>query len=787
MRKYIFQIFVLFLNYVSAQETVLLGKISDKKTKEILPGAVVSEGVLQAVVSDVDGNYLLHLAKPETQVSFALIGYKTQLRKINAKPGDTIRLDISLEVADQVLDEVVVSAGKFEQKLSEVTVSMEVIKPTLLLQKASPQLDAIIGQIPSVYITDGQVSIRGGSGYSYGAGSRVIMLVDEMPLISADAADIKWNYVPIENMEQIEVIKGASSALFGSSALNGVINMRTAYAKSEPVTSIQMYQGVYGTPARESLHWWKGKSAPIYKGMNMSHAQKIKNLDVVLAGHLYDDDGFRKDANEVRIRGNVNLRYNFEKIRGLSVGINTTCMETKGNLFFLWKNDSLGYISRDSSLQNYANTRANIDPFLVYNHERFGKHSFRTRYFLTNNNNDKNQASRAELYYGEYQFQKKFTTGLTLTTGFVGMKQVVLSPALYSNHFGRNYAYYLQVDQRLWDKLTLSAGIRAEHFRIDTAVTKGDWFFMSKGKRTTLPFQPVARFGVNYQPLKYTFIRTSFGQGYRFPSIAEKFIATSVGSLNIIPNENLQPERGWSAELGVKQGLKIGDFKGFVDVAGFISEYQNMMEFSFIYRAKELFPLSNIVDSSGFQSQNLERGRVSGIDASVNGTGKIGNINVTILCGYTYMNPINPKFDSKLDTTGSLPNSNLLKYRMRHLFKNDINLEYKGYSIGWSTRYASIMENIDKRFELPIIYEYLNPNFPSIYNNPAFYILPGLKAYRQKNNKGVWINDVRIAREFGKHFRISFIINNVLNTEFMSRPGFIEAPRTFVVQVNAKF
>ncbi|MBK6986176.1 MAG: TonB-dependent receptor plug domain-containing protein [Bacteroidetes bacterium] len=79
-------------------------------------------------------------------------------------------------------------------------------------------------------VSDGQASIRGGSGYSYGAGTRVLMLVDEMRMISADAADIKWNYLPLENLEQVEVIKGAASALFGSSAMNGVINMRTAYA-----------------------------------------------------------------------------------------------------------------------------------------------------------------------------------------------------------------------------------------------------------------------------------------------------------------------------------------------------------------------------------------------------------------------------------------------------------------------------------------------------------------------------------------------------------------------------
>ena len=82
---------------------------------------------------------------------------------------------------------------------------MDVIKPSLVQNKGITNLDAIINQVPGVVVSDGQASIRGGSGYSYGAGTRVLMLVDEMPMITADAADIKWNYLPIENMEQIEV------------------------------------------------------------------------------------------------------------------------------------------------------------------------------------------------------------------------------------------------------------------------------------------------------------------------------------------------------------------------------------------------------------------------------------------------------------------------------------------------------------------------------------------------------------------------------------------------------
>ena len=66
----------------------------------------------------------------------------------------------------------------------------------------------ILEKTSGISILDGQPSIRGGSGFSYGVGSRVLMLVDDLPMISADAGDIKWNYMPVENLNQIEVIKG---------------------------------------------------------------------------------------------------------------------------------------------------------------------------------------------------------------------------------------------------------------------------------------------------------------------------------------------------------------------------------------------------------------------------------------------------------------------------------------------------------------------------------------------------------------------------------------------------
>jgi iron complex outermembrane receptor protein len=784
---------IFFFAASSFSQCIVKGTVTEKSSGETLPGVIAATGT-KSVLTDVNGNFMLSVPAGKQTLTLSLAGYKTVQNDFEAKESDTATFSIALELTNQVLEEVVVSAGKYEQKLSDVTVSMEVIKPELLQSKAVAQLDQIMGQVPGVYITDSQVSIRGGSGYSYGAGSRVIMLVDEMPMLSADASDIKFNYVPIETMEQMEVIKGASSALFGSSALNGVINMRTKYARDKPETQIITYTGIYGNPKDPDWNWWKkeGRSNPSYQTTTFSHAQKIGNFDLVLGGQLYNDEGYRQLADEQRVRANVNLRYNFKKVPGLSAGINSTIMDDKGGLFFLWKSDSAAYTPRDSSIQRYDNLKQNIDPFIVYASEKYGKHSLRTRYFLTNNTNDKNQASRAELYYGEYQWQKRFRGNWMFSTGLVMMRQVVLAPALYGTHFGENKAMYVQSDKKFFGRLMVSVGARAEYYKVDTAETRGGFFLANAPKKTNLPVQPVFRAGMNYQLFDYTFIRTSFGQGYRFPSVAEKYISTFVSSLNLFPNPHLQPEKGWSAELGIKQGFRISRFQGFLDVAGFVTRYYNMMDFVFKYdtAGKTISGINDYLNNAGFQSQNIGRANITGVDVSVSGTGKIGQVQINLLTGYTYTDPINPDFNPKVDTNGT-SHTNVLRYRNKSLFKNDIQLTYKGFSIGWSTRYSSFMENIDVRFEKPIIYDLIPPSVAQ--SNPGFYnaydknILPGLKRYRDAHHNGDWIHDFRMAYQVTAHLKLAFLINNVFNWAFMSRPGFIEPPRTFVFQASFKF
>lgn len=304
------------------------------------------------------------------------------------------------------------------------------------------------------------------------------------------------------------------------------------------------------------------------------------------------------------------------------------------------------------------------------------------------------------------------------------------------------------------------------------------------------------RAGLNYRLLEETYLRSSFGQGYRFPSIAEKYINTSVSNINIFPNISLQPETGWSGELGFKQGFKVSDWKGYIDIAGFWTEYNDMIEFVFglyypewidldsmttdtlmvPYLLSHGVPPGNILKALydsvekyfGVKAMNIGRAQIKGIEISAAGTGKLGGVTVNLLGGYTYMIPVNFNNDSLYLTTLTDTSSNMLKYRFNHMAKADLEFVYKNFSFGWSIRYNSNIVNIDATFEEPLV-------------------IKGVKEYRRNHNKGDIVSDARISFQASKNSKISLVSANVFNSEYMERPGDMQPPRTVAIQYSMKF
>ena len=713
-------------------------------------------------------------------------------------PSALLKVVLQAQVQDQKT--VVVSAGKRRQAIEDIPVSMEIIRPQLIDNKGITDLEQAVDQTPGVYTMDGQVSIRGGSGFAYGTGSRVLLLWNGMPLLSGYAGDTQWNAIPMEQASQVEVMKGAASVLYGSGALNGIIALAEKEPTLTPVTKVKVQYGLYGAPRRSSLKWWI--TPPMNQQLEVFHSALKKRFGYTISTSGFHNDGYRLGESEFRgrVSGTIYAKAILDKRLKAGLGYNFQVQKT-GN-FLIWQNDSLGYTPSGygdttagvSTVSYNFGQRLFLDPYAKFIDKNNNLHQLKTRLYWVSNENLSNpsQSNAATISYADYTFQHKFGQGSTLNTGITAIQNVVNSE-LFGNHNSQNYAAYSQLEYHK-NKLDLSAGVRLEYFEMDG--NEPDSQFQLPGKDSLfVPVYPVLRTGLHYALKPFTHLRASFGQGIRYPSVAERFTQTSVGALNIFPNPELRPEIGWAGEIGIKQGFKIGNWKAMIDAALFLNQYSNMMEFSFIYynpiTQQPLNPLNpspediefltsgqyNIGDWVGFQAQNAEKARISGLDLSFNSAGQLGNVELVSLIGYTYMNPIslnsNPQYVANFsDTT-----TNMLKYRFKHLAKADVEATYQKISFGASMRYNSFMCNIDRVFE-----DDLDPSPTS-----EVYILPGLKAYRQQFNGGNLVFDARFAYLLKEQYRVSFIVNNLFNAEVTSRPGDIQAPRLFMLQLQAKF
>ncbi|MBR6304640.1 MAG: TonB-dependent receptor plug domain-containing protein, partial [Paludibacteraceae bacterium] len=382
--KHFYNLLVLVCVSQAALAETLTGVITDGFTREPLIGVtILNTADNSGTVTDFDGAYSLEVNSLPATIKFSYVGYQTEEKVFKTIPAV---FNMAMQADNEVLDEVVVTAGRFEQRMTDVTVSIEVVKPQALRSQAPTDLSATLQTLPGVEVIDKQPSIRGGGGWTYSVGSRCQVLMDGMTILNPKTGEINWNNVPLENVAQVEVVKGASSVLYGSSALNGVINVRTQRPGLNPETKISGYVGVYDNYNNYS---YTGARLPLYYGAEASHSRRIGDFDVSGAISGFKDEGFRQQGFNDRVRFGGNMTYHMpaEENKYVNMGVNLNYVANRYGDFFIWRSpkDPL----RPSPLTNMGRNEHNfnIDPFFNYDDtERGISHKLRTRFYMTSDN-----------------------------------------------------------------------------------------------------------------------------------------------------------------------------------------------------------------------------------------------------------------------------------------------------------------------------------------------------------------------------------------------------------------
>ena len=640
----------------------LTGTVTDSETGRPLAGAVVFliGTQLQSATTEA-GQYRMDGIPPgHYLLRVSLFGYH------GAEQGDVVldsggvrTVDFALTKALIDLPAVVVTASRAEEPPEDVPASVAVLTHDALLRYQAITVDQALPFVPGVIFNNGQIDIRGASGVAGGVGSRVLMLLDGHPILTADGGEVDFNAVPMLDLDRVEVVKGAYSALYGSNALGGVVNFITKRISPYPETVVAAHAGVYDTPPDVRY-----TNADLWtEDLDVQHSRFLGGLGVRVAARREFSNGFEEDGWLSRWMIRTKVTWPADGPNQSSAYAMVTS-EDDGN-HFVWASDSTPYAVAPSTYADWsraqkiilgANVNAvrtasallQVNPYVWYN----------TLQNHFDSGPDKADYHRATRVGTNLQLVLNPWPVHTLTIGGDVSRTWVISNFLKVPNTPRSptlddAALYGQDAIAFSDRIRGTVGARLDYH---TATGGGDETSVSP------------KIGIVFKPDPWLSLRASGGRGYRAPSAIEQFVSSAMSGIQVVPNPDLHGETAWFGELGVT--AKRGRWFWF-DGALFDSEYHDLIGPGLA--PSPPFPLFS------FQFQNTERARVRGLDSGVK-LSLIGGL-LGLEGSYTY-----------LDATALGGSSGPLPYRSRHNVTGTVS--GLGGLVGLDVRYRSRVDSV---------------------------------------------------------------------------------------------
>ena len=660
--KYILLIILTISGSLCAQKFSVSGIVTDAETNKPLSGVTIRLNKTNfGTYSDTKGRFQINgIPAGQYTLSASMIGYKTYKEALEINSD----IDLSVKLQEKAIStsEIIVSANKRVQAVQEVPISVSVIESADLLNRSTSRLDEALRYVPGVEVNQDNVSIRGSSGFSFGIGSRALLLVDGFPLLSGDNGDIEMDAIPLFNIERIEIVKGAGSALYGTSALGGVINIITKKPKPEPKLDLRILSGFYTEPKYDG---WKLSSSTTFRNKyDLNYSQKFGRFGLNIGGSAVNDQSYREYDDEDIYSFTTKFDYKISDYT--KIDINTDIMLKNRADWVYWN-------SLDSATKPPSNTNRDIR-IKTESYSVYGKlnHIFNKDHFLVlktgilssnfNNTFDENnpeyRQSEANNANIELQMNSNLTNALLLTYGLNYANNQVNS-ATYGDHSQEIFSAYSQIEFNR-NILTLNGGLR---FDLESADT------LDK----SLQISPKA--GMTLKLSEDLNLRASAGAGFRAPSVAERFASVAFQGFDVIPNADLKPERSISFEAGGTYESIVGGLPLSLDLSIFDNEMYDLIEPSFIE------------GTATIQFQNLTRARILGTEISLR---TILPADIGLETSVTYMDPRDIELDKQL------------KYRSELLWTSSLLIPYKFMSLKIDYRYKSKVKNIDTRLGVQI-------------------------------------------------------------------------------------
>ena len=721
------------------------GTVYDSESGERLPYVNLQLSYKRVgVATDEKGAFqFLDIPAGTYSIKASFIGYKDrEIGNVVIEQGHQLELDIHLEPAFLLSEEVVVTAARKKQSLAMTPASIGLVTEKSLSQKNVTTFDQAFQEIPGIQVTRSSganiqaFSIRGASEVAGGGiGNRVLLLVDGRPSLSPESGGALWNLVPMNAINRIEVIKGAYSSLFGSSAMGGVVNVITRTPTEEPETRAHINYGFYS-------------KAPDYTGYSrfndfyraeLSHSRSIGNFSYLVDGGIKSNDGHKENAafRQVNLYGKG--KYDFARNRHVVLSFNYNDIH----------NDSpASWISRRYAYTVAEHKKDDLQERSEYNADLYyyaltsGKLKYSSRfyyylntsdfYFNDDPDNDTTNVNTGKQFVDEENVHARRIGNISQIDYFHNSRHYFIvgtdikldrieglpDSILYGEHDAFSFGTYLQDEITFSDRLIATLGVRYDYYEI-----RDEYQGHNLSPKLALVYKINERFAV----------RSLFAQAFRDPSISERFIKFAQGSgLRFRPNPGLKPERLlFSGEVGTK--FKIGKNLN-IDFALFYNKYKNLISFNQVSAPGE--PLT-------FEVINLKSSVMQGAEISLQ-YGKAGVFDLS--ASYTFL-------DAKDISSNRLNDE--LAYKIRNSASFSANGYYKDFSLNINGRYNDAVEEV--------------------------FLYPGSEpdAYAILNSK--------LAYNFSEDLSVYLAIDNITNTQYEELERYRMPGRSFLSGVQLKF
>lgn len=574
----------------AAQSAALTGVVKDGETGAAIMGAtVLLRGTPLSTASGNDGRFsLLRLDAGTYNVYVAAMGYAADSTMgVAIAAGERKDLAFALHRIPLELQEIVVTSSRSAERADESTVSVATLPVQSILQRNVQRLDQALVYVPGVTINgNDQLDIRGASGIAKGVGSRVLMLLDGHPILSANGSEINFANLPMLDLRSTEIVKGAYSATYGSNALGGVVNLITAPIGEEPQTALRVTAGGYNYP---SQYKWTS-SAQNYAGIGVQHARRIGSVGLRAYAGYEASDGYTENGGantfvtRLKAQSSLDAAHPWDAYMLFS--------KERNEDFFVWGNPDAPYRPPPQYASDYSDGYNVLSGATLTPLARSSTMVKLSPYFNFNSNYN---------HFSENQdWQRAYKPGLIGTFNWFATEKQSLTLGgdlaqtwTESNFLGSprvlDVALFAQDEVRFTDGIKLNAGLRLDHHKASTSGS--EWALSPK-------------VGASFRVAPRVSMRASIGAGYRAPTVIEQFVSTIQSGYQVVPNPTLTGEHAWSAEVGTTATLFN---RVRVDGAIFGSYYRDLI-------APGPAPGQPFV----FQFQNVNRARVVGLDIGVN-------------------------------------------------------------------------------------------------------------------------------------------------------------------------